>query len=480
MQLRCIYRLLVVAVALCGVVPAWAGDVRGGVEITNPSMSRSGRKVTVSMGLAFRGLEVRRTGAAVLVPMIVNGADTLRLPSVGIYGRTNWYMSRRNDRLPLGGGEVYRTMVYDEALEPVDYSCRVDYDDWMDGSELIVERRDYGCAGCSEGAEVSRLETGYRSVRYVPTFVYEEAVAEKVKSRELSGRAYIDFPVNRVEIFPDYRGNSAELAKIIATIDSVRNDADVTVTAIAIKGFASPEGKYENNVRLAKGRTETLKQYVQKLYRFAPGFISTDYEPEDWAGLREFVKNSTLRTRDELLLIIDDPLLEPDTKDWRIKLRYPEEYQYLLEEVYPGLRHSDYRIEYMIRSFSDPAEIREVLRTQPNKLSLNEIYIAAQGLEPGSDEYNEIFETAARLFPSEPVANLNAANAAMQRGDLAGAARYLERAGSGASVTYARGVLSALNGDYAEAIRLVEQAAGEGWVDGGGVLEHLREVAKYN
>ena len=144
------------------------------------------------------------------------------------------------------------------------------------------------------------------------------------------------------------------------------------------------------------------------------------------------------------------------------------------------MRHSDYRIDYTIRTFSDPAEISQILRTAPQKLSRNEIYLAAQGLEAGSDEYNEIFETAVRMFPSDPVANLNAANAAMQRGDLAGAGRYLSSAGSGAEVTYARGVLSALRGDYDEAIRLVEQAVREGWTDTAGVLDHLKEVKEHN
>ena len=440
-------------------------------------MTRKGNVMTVGMEMEFPDLTVKSTGATVLTPMIVNGIDTLKLPSVGIYGRTSWYMAVRNYRMPLSGNEE-KSLRYEKNLEPIAYSQRVRYADWMNGAEFIVERADYGCAGCSDGRQVSELAR-YKNVVYEPVFIYKAAVAEKVKTRELSGRAYIDFPVNRTEIYPDYRRNSIELGKIIGTIDSVKNDSDITVTSIAVKGYASPEGKYENNIRLAKGRTETLKRYVQQLYRFAPDFISTDYEPEDWEGLREYVAASSLPHRAELLEIIDDPVIGPDPKDWRMKLRYPEDYQHLLTAVYPGLRHSDYRIEYTIRTFSDPAEIREILKTAPQKLSLNEIYIAAQGLEPGSDEYNEIFETAVRMFPAEPVANLNAANAAMQRGDLTGAARYLDRAGESPEATYARGVHAALNKDFEKGIALVEKAVGEGVTDDRGILAHLREAAEY-
>ena len=348
----------------------------------------------------------------------------------------------------------------------------------MNDAELIVVRSDYGCAGCSQGSSVSELAR-YRNVEYKPVFIYGSAIAEAVKTRELSGRAYVDFPVNRTEIYPEYRRNSVELAKIIGTIDSVKNDRDITVTMIEIKGFASPEGSYSNNERLARGRTEALRNYVQTLYRFPAGFIRTDFEPEDWAGLRSYVEQSGLEHRVEILSIIDDPYLDPDIKDKRIQARYGNEYRFLLAEVYPGLRHSDYRIEYTIRTFSDPEEIRSILRTSPQKLSLNEIYLAAQGVEPGSDVYNDIFETAVRMYPSEPVANLNAANAAMQRGDLTGAGRYLERAGESAEAVYARGVLAALNKDYARAIELVERAAAEGAQGAAETLGHLREVARY-
>ena len=287
-------------------------------------------------------------------------------------------------------------------------------------------------------------------------FHYVRPVAETEKSRELVGKAYIDFPVNRTELYPDYRKNPVELAKIIATIDSVRNDKDVTVRRITIKGWASPESSWENNTRLAKGRTATLKQYVQNLYHFPEGFIETDYYPEDWFGLRDFVASSGLEHKNEILAIIDSDM-EPDPKEWRLKSTYPEEYKFLLQTVYPGLRHSDYTIEYSIRQFTDVSEIKDLLRTAPQKLSLNEMFLLAQTLEPGSEEYNNVFETAVRMYPMDEVANLNAANSAMSRNDLASAARYLSKAGNTDDAVYARGILAASKGDYAEAIQHFSQ-----------------------
>lgn len=82
---------------------------------------------------------------------------------------------------------------------------------------------------------------------------------EAVKNRAEEGRAYLDFPVNQTKIYPEYRRNPSELEKIKATVDVVKNDANTQITEIDITGYASPEGRYASNARLAQGRAEALK-----------------------------------------------------------------------------------------------------------------------------------------------------------------------------------------------------------------------------
>ena len=473
-----IKNITAMAVAVLFACSASASDIKSRVSLTGPVMTRNGDLMTVQTTIGFQGLKVKSSGATVIRPMIVNGADTLRLPAIGVYGRTAWYASERNHRMPLGGVEG-RSLRYSGNLAPVEYNESVEYAEWMNGADFIVEQTDYGCAGCDKGNVTTQLAK-YKNVVYKPTLIYQAVVADEVKTRELSGRAYIDFPVNQTVIYPDYRRNSIELSKIIGTIDSVRNDRDITVTLLAIKGFASPEGPYGNNIRLAKGRTAALKDYVQTLYQFSPGFIKTSYEPEDWEGLREWLRTHTIDNREPILAIANDNSLEPDARNTKIQTTFPAQYQFLLQTVYPELRHSDYTIEYTIRSFTNPVEIREIIRTAPQKLSLGEMYLALQGLQPGSDEYNDIFETAVRMFPSVPAANLNAANAALQRGDKISAEKYLAKAGDSAEAVYARGVLSAMNGDYKTGIALIEQAQKLGLQINPAIMDHVREAALYN
>jgi tetratricopeptide (TPR) repeat protein len=305
----------------------------------------------------------------------------------------------------------------------------------------------------------------YHVEPFKPVYRYVRPEAEVVKTRSLSGSAFIDFPVSDTKIHPDYRNNSVELTKIFASIDSVKNDKDNTITELSIKGYASPESPYSNNMRLAMGRTQSLKEYVQKLYHFGSTFINTSYEPEDWEGLREYVESSNLPNRAAILALIDSGR-EPDNKEWKLKSTYPADYQHLLKNIYPALRHSDYVVEYTVRSYTDIEEIKRVLATAPQNLSLEELYLVANSYESGSDEHHEVFEVAVRMFPEDEIANLNAANSAMQKRDLTAAARYLKRAGNSAEAIYARGAYAALEEDYDTARYLFRQSVKAGLAQG--------------
>lgn len=439
-----------------------------GVSVGDLKMERNGGYMVVDMTLDLKGLDVDGNRAVLLTPRLVNGKDSLDLQSVGIYGRRRYYFYVRNGESMLAEDE--RSFKASEKPDDIAYHCIAPYADWMNGAKLSLHRSDYGC--CNTLLAEQDGELGRHMEAFFPELVYVRPQAETVKSRSLEGSAFIDFPVDKTVIYPDYRRNTAELGKIQATIDSVRNDRDVTITQVWLKGYASPESPYAHNKELAIGRTEALKRYIQQLYKFGEGIIATDYEPEDWAGLRRYVEQTNLDHRTEILAVIDSDM-EPDAKEARIKRSYPEEYRFLLQNCYPALRHTDYRIAYVIRSYSDAEEIKRLMRTQPQKLSLNEFYLAAQEYEPGTDEFTEVFETAVRMFPDDAVANLNAANAAMRRGDNAGAARYLERAGDSPEAVYARGSLAVRTKDYETARKYLNEAKALGLEQAAVTLEEL-------
>lgn len=475
---RTIYVMMAMLAGMAGMPDAGAqdaGSVIPGVSIENFSMERDGKFLNVAMDMDLHDLDVSSNRAVLLTPRLVNGADSLDLPSVGIYGRRRYYYYIRNGKSNISGENetVYRAK---DKPDNIAYSNLTEYDKWMDGATLKFHRSDWGC--CHEILAEYEGLLGSHHEAFFPTLMFvRPKTAEAEKIRSLSGSAYIDFPVNQTVIYPDYHNNTAELGKIEGTIDSVRTDSDVTITSVWLKGYASPESPYLHNKDLAIGRTDALKTHIGQLFHFADSIIDTDYEPENWEGLRRYVEKSNIDHREQILAMIDSDM-EPDAKEAKIKRTYPKEYGFLLQYCYPYLRRTDYLIKYKIRVFYDVEEIKRVMAEQPQKLSQNEFYLLSQEYEPGTPEFTEVFETAVRMYPDDEIANLNAANAAIRRDDFAAARRYLDKAGDSAEAVYARGALAVREKDYQAAKEYLEQAEKMGLEQASDTLKELNKRVK--
>lgn len=432
-------------VLLASMSAAEAQTVKG-VNVDSYTMERDGSFVVLDMDVDISSLKVKGSEVVVLTPYIVRDTMSVPLKAIGLYGRNRYFFYQRNaDMAPTQGEDLsYRNK---QAPEMVTYRAVVPYEQWMDGCQLVFERKDCGCNNMVLASEGNILVDRFPLEPYIPELIYIRPDAEREKRRELSGTAFIDFPVSKMDIRPTYRNNADEIAKITGSIDAVRGDSDATITSIFIKGYASPESSYANNERLAKGRTEALKAYVEKLYNFDADLIATDFEAEDWAGLESYVEASSLKNRDDILAIIRSEG-DLDRKEWVIKSTYPQEYAHLLANCYPALRRSDYTIYYTICHYSDPVEIERVMSTAPQKLSLEEFYILAQAYEAGSKELDELWEVAVRMYPNDEIANFNAANSAIGKGDYERAERYLDKAGERVEVNYTRGCIEVLKENY--------------------------------
>jgi len=291
-----------------------------------------------------------------------------------------------------------------------------------------------------------------------PIVVFVEPKAEGVKRRVIEGQAFLDYPVNETIIYADYRKNPSELRKIMESIDVVLRDSTVKISSIGIHGYASPEGPYDNNVRLAKGRAEALRTYLLNLYNFNPSIITQTSTPEDWGGLEKYVASSQLNNKEKILEIIRSTDIPEDKREEQMKaITGADLYADLLGNVYPGLRHSDYTVNYTVRNYT-LEEARRIITKRPDLLSLNEMYQVANSYPRDSYKYNEAMSIAARLYPNDEIANLNAANIALRNNNLTDAKHYLENAGNSAQAIHARGVLAALEKDYSKAEQYLKRS----------------------
>lgn len=293
---------------------------------------------------------------------------------------------------------------------------------------------------------------------------YIRPQAEARKERHEEGRAFVDFPVDKITLYPEYRNNPRELDKIIQTINLVKNDKNTTITSISIHGFASPESPYSHNAWLAENRARTLKDYVWQLLHLEDSIFMVNFTPEDWEGLRKYVEDGALEYKMEILALIDDAELDPDVKEWRIKSSYPRDYRFMLDNWYPALRHSDYVVTYRVRPFS-VEEAKDILKTKPQQLSLEEMFLVAQTYQPGTPDFNDVMETAVRLFPDDEIANLNAACSRLENKDFQEAKRYLAKTGNSAAALHVKGVMAILEGNTDLARQLLQEAKSKGAED---------------
>lgn len=284
---------------------------------------------------------------------------------------------------------------------------------------------------------------------------YVTPQAEQEKTRQLSGRAFLDFVVNKTDIRPTYRGNAAELAKVLQTIDVVRRDTFTTITHISIHGYASPESPYQHNAYLAQARAEAFAAYVQGLISLPKNLFTIQSTPEDWEGLSAALMDNGKWITDDVRAIVasDD---DPDAKERQLKKMYPREWRWMLDSIFPALRHSDYEVSYTVRPFT-VEEAARIIREKPQHLSLNEMFLVANTYEPGSQDYNDVFETAVRMYPNDATANLNAAVIALGKNNLDDAKRYLSKAGTSAEAQNARAVLAIHENRLDDAERLLRQ-----------------------
>ncbi len=446
--------------------------------------------LTVTIEFQTERLQLSRDAEELFTPMIFSaaGTDSLALATIRICGRNRWYSRLRNGELDGPTSDVFRAGKEGVAV----VSSTVELQPWMEQS--VVELRRQGATCCRRPAlipgtsergltEIARINTTRPDL--IEQYVFAPPVDNAPVEKNIKGSAFVSFVVNRTELKPDYMINRSEIAKIINSIDFVRNDSDAIITGIHIKGFASPEGSYANNTRLAMGRTRTLTDYVRdysgKYFNLPDSIFTNSFEPEDWAGLRRYMTDSlsfNIAHRPEIIALIDSPI-EPDAKNDMIKRMYPADYKVILSEIYPWLRHSDYSVNYRIRVYTDLKDLMRLYSTDPTSLRPVDFYTIAGQYGQASPEYSAVMRKAAEIYPDDPMLNLNAANVALQANDLALARKHLLKAGVTPEADFARGVIAARQGNYADAVSYFTGALEGGVGQAADYLANIEAIRKH-
>ncbi|CDA83837.1 DUF3868 domain-containing protein [Bacteroides congonensis] len=99
----------------------------------------------------------------------------------------------------------------------------------------------------------------------------------------------------------------------------------------------------------------------------------------------------------------------------------------------------------------------------PQMLSLRELYTVALSYADNKAKFYQIINISVKLYPVHPVANLNAAAAAIEQGDTKSASKFLSMAlHEGLAYKSCRGVYELMTGNTYEGIRILKAAKAEG------------------
>ena len=448
------------------------GEKRGTdtrVRVSDYQVARTDDKTVLTLDFILDSLRVPSNRFRAFTPILISkdGSQQQRLKTLLVTGRVQEIIFQRDGIDPIYADNNVKVRRLKNEPQTYSYTDAVARQDWHQSADLYVECDLCGCGDQkqSEMALLGSLLPPLPPDPYDLVQLTDVVPAVAKKERNLHGSAYITFVVNKWEMKPDYMNNRAELRKITDTLDVMVKDPNVSVRQIKIHGWASPESPYEHNKMLATNRAQSLTEYVKKQYNLpANVFAPAEATPENWIGLRQAVEETStdiLPHKQQILDIIGDLSLDPDPKELKIKTRYPAEYRYLLQNVYPGLRRSDYDISFNFSDFT-LEQAKDIYKKKPYQLSLREMWDVANTYEPYSDEYNRVMQTSVNVYPDDPQALLNLANVAIRQRDLLKAESLLERAGDSAQALNTRAVVAIIQQRYDDAERLLQQAAQKG------------------
>ena len=214
------------------------------------------------------------------------------------------------------------------------------------------------------------------SVASMTTFVDETTrYMQRIITRdaEANARFFFTFPQGKATLDSSQEENRTQIAAVRRLTHDLMTDPVYIIDSITLRATSSPEGSWSLNERLARERAEALRRVLVGEFRTLydslkvaanytldergrvvaeqaddglpdlPNLLRTQSLAEDWAELRRLVVADTLLTRKEELLAVIDSDIAPDSREWRLRLKYPREYDRLRKVLYPQMRAVDFR-----------------------------------------------------------------------------------------------------------------------------------------
>ncbi len=260
---------------------------------------------------------------------------------------------------------------------------------------------------------------------------------------------------------------STELKKSeVADWKGVVESASITPNQkvnVEISAYASPDGGYELNEKLAAQREKNTNQYLKNELKKskvdAP--VSARYTAQDWEGFKQLVEKSNIQDKNIILSVLSS-YSDPEEREKQIK-NISSVFSVLAEEILPQLRRSRLTANVEIIGKSD-AEISKMATSSPKALSVEELLYAAT-LANTNDAKAAIYNTVTQIYPNDYRAYNNLGTIEYEKGNFVDAEKYFNKAQSltgskSPELNYNYALMALRVGDKQNAQQFLGNAAG--------------------
>ena len=216
-----------------------------------------------------------------------------------------------------------------------------------------------------------------------------------------------------------------DLVKILKEINDMQEER--ALQGIDVSAYASPDGAYNINEKLAERRQNVSADYVRQQMKKAKvnGDVNVRYTAEDWDGFQELVSKSNLQDKDLILRVLS-MYQDPEEREQQIR-NMSSVYTEIASGIMPELRRARLMVNYEVIGRSDD-QILDQYNADPSKLSVDELLYGANELVEDDATRTQWYQTTTRLYPNDYRAYNNLAKLALQDGDEAAAKAYLAKA----------------------------------------------------
>lgn len=257
---------------------------------------------------------------------------------------------------------------------------------------------------------------------------------------------------------------SVSIKDLVAVLKEINDDQETrALQGIEVSAYASPDGKYDFNEKLAEKRQKVSADYMQKELKKIKmqAEVDTKFTAEDWEGFQQLVSQSNLQDKDVILRVLS-MYQDPEEREQQIS-NMSEVYTDIKDGILPELRRARLIVNYDVIGRSDE-QILAQYKDNPAKLSVEELVYGANKLVADKATKKDWYNTLVKQYPSDYRALNNLAQMAIEEGDAETAKKYLQKAQSinksASEVNTNLGLLALKSGDVKAAETYL--AAGSG------------------